>query len=235
MRGQGVTFTLGGVRAGMGRRDFLAAQGFPGVPAGPEESTSVHAADASGYLGRVDFEDAPKLDTAEALTELRSLGLRPLALLSGDTPSVVNRWGSAWALEEAHGGLLPQEKLDFVDQWERQGRRVLFVGDGLNDAPVLARASVGVSLGAGASPAAIETADVAVLDSSPRQVGRLIRLGRRTRTILFQNIGLALGLKALFMVLGGLGLAGLWEAVFADVGVALLAVANSLRAAKTLN
>jgi len=89
-----------------------------------------------------------------------------------------------------------------------------------------------VSLGAGASAAAIETADVAVLDASPRQIPRLVRLGRRTKKLLYQNIGLALGLKALFMVLGGLGLAGLWEAVFADVGVALLAVANSLRAGK---
>jgi Cd2+/Zn2+-exporting ATPase len=228
-----VSFAWRGRRAGVGRRPFLADQGFPGLPDGDDLATTVHAATDEGYLGRVDFEDPAKPATAGALEELRDLGIRPLALLSGDSPSVVKGWGKTWGLE-AHGGLLPDGKLAFVDRWEREGKRVLFVGDGLNDAPVLARATVGVSLGARASAAAIETADVAVLDPSPRQIVRLIRLGRRTRTILYQNIGLALGLKTVFLVLGGLGLAGLWEAVFADVGVALLAVANSLRAAKDL-
>jgi Cd2+/Zn2+-exporting ATPase len=233
-KGQGVTFSFGGGTAAMGRRSFLKAQGFPGVPSGEDAATTVHAAAGSGYLGRVDFEDPAKADTPAALQELRSLGVQPLALLSGDTPAVVSAWGQRWGVT-AQGGLLPQDKLAFVDRWESEGRRTLYVGDGLNDAPVLARASVGASLGAGASAAAIETADVAVLDSSPLQAARLVRLGRRTRGILYQNIGLALGLKALFMVLGGLGLAGLWEAVFADVGVALLAVANSLRAARNLS
>jgi Cd2+/Zn2+-exporting ATPase len=234
IKGQGVTFQRDGDRAAIGRRSFLAAQGFPGIPEVEDAATTVHAADPRGYLGRVDFADSAKTDTPAALNTLRSLGLRPLALLSGDAPSVVSAWGRSWGIE-AQGGLLPQDKLDFVDRWESEGRRTLFVGDGLNDAPVLARASVGASLGAGASAAAIETADVAILDPSPLQVPRLIRLGRRTRSILYQNIGLAIGLKALFMILGGLGLAGLWEAVFADVGVALLAVANSLRAARNLS
>lgn len=235
VRGRGVTFTLDGVSAAVGRRDFLTEQGFVGVPAVEDVATTVHAADGTGYLGRVDFEDPPKAETPGALEELRSLGLGPLGLLSGDSPAVVADRGREWGLDEARGGLLPEDKLAFVEGWERSGRRVMFVGDGLNDAPVLARATVGVSLGAGASAAAIEIADVAVLDPSPRQVGRLVRLGRRTRALLYQNIVLALGLKALFMVLGGLGLAGLWEAVFADVGVALLAVANSLRAGQKLD
>jgi len=233
VHGQGVTFTRNGLKTGIGRRSFLADLGFPGIPTGEDSHTTVHAANLNGYLGRVDFEDPAKADTPAALQELRGLGLETMALLSGDSPGVVEVWGTRWGLE-ARGGLLPGEKLAFVDEWERNGKKVMFVGDGLNDAPVLARSTVGVSLGAGASAAAIETADVAVLDPSPRQVVRLVRLGRRTRTILYQNIALALGLKALFMVLGGLGLAGLWEAVFADVGVALLAVANSLRAAKDL-
>jgi len=228
-----VTFAWKGERSGIGRRDFLRSQGFPGLPPGEDLETSVHAACRAGYLGRADFEDPAKTETQHALDELRELGLGSMALLSGDSPRVVERWGKQWGLE-GRGGLLPDEKLDFVDRWEKQGKRVLFVGDGLNDAPVLARASVGVSLGAGASAAAAETADVAVLDPSPRQVGRLVRLGRRTRNLLYQNIGLALGLKALFMIFGSLGLAGLWEAIFADVGVALLAVANSLRAGKSL-
>jgi len=233
-KGQGVAFIWKGERAAIGRRSFLRDLGFTGVPAGEDSVTSVHAADGSGYLGRADFADPAKADTPAALDDLRRLGLGPLALLSGDTPAVVQAWGRTWGVE-ARGGLLPDEKLKFVAEWEDQGRRTLFVGDGLNDAPVLARASVGVSLGAGASAAAIETADVAILDPSPRQVPRLVRLGRRTKTLLYQNIVLALGLKALFMVLGGLGLAGLWEAVFADVGVALLAVANSLRAGRSLD
>lgn len=232
-RGQGVTFLHKGLRAGIGRRDFLAVQGFTGLPHGEDALTTVHAASEAGYLGRADFEDPAKVDTPRALGELRALGVGQLVVLSGDSTAVVQRWGGVWGLG-AHGGLLPDEKLAFVENWEIQGTRTLFVGDGLNDAPVLARASVGVSLGASASAAAIETADIAVLDPSPLQVPRLVRLGRRTRTILYQNIGLALGLKAFFMVLGGLGLAGLWEAVFADVGVALLAVANSLRAGKSL-
>ncbi len=231
--GQGVVFTLGGVRAAIGSRQFLAQQDFPGIPAEEDSTTTVHAANEHGYLGRVEFEDAAKPDASSALAELKSLGIHPLAMLSGDSPREVERWGSLWGLE-ARGGLLPDDKSAFVQEWTRQGKQVVFVGDGLNDAPVLACASVGVSLGAGASAAAMETADVAILDTSVRQVGRLVRLGRRTRVILYQNIGLALGLKAVFLVLGGMGLAGLWEAVFADVGVALLAVANSLRAAKPL-
>jgi len=234
VRGQGVTFQWKGLRAGIGRRSFLEAQGFPGLPPGEDRATTVHAASESGYLGRVDFEDLAKVDTGKALEDLRSLGLKPLALLSGDVVSVVQEWGRKWNFEEIQGGLLPEEKLTFVEKWEQAGHQVLFVGDGMNDAPVLARSTVGISLGAGASAAAIETADIAVLDSSPLQIGRLVRLGRRTRILLYQNIGLALGLKALFMILGGMGVAGLWEAVFADVGVALLAVANSLRAGKDL-
>jgi len=233
-RGQGVVFPWRGGRAGIGRRQFLVDQGFAGVPEGEDADTTVHAASSEGYLGRVDFEDPAKVDTVQALAEVRRLGMERLALLSGDVVGVVQAKGTAWGFDEVRGGLLPDEKLAFVDQWETEGRKVLFVGDGMNDAPVLARASVGVSLGAGASAAAIETADVAILDGSPRQVARLIRLGRRTQVLLYQNIVLALGLKAVFMVLGGLGLAGLWEAVFADVGVALLAVANSLRAGKRL-
>lgn len=229
-RGQGVTFPWKDGRAAIGRRAFLAAQGFP-VPESGDAETTVHAA-ADAYLGRVEFEDPAKSDTPQALAELRALGLEKIALLSGDVPAVVEAKGSQWGIPEVRGGLLPEEKLSFVDRWEAEGTPTLFVGDGMNDAPVLARASVGVSLGAGASAAAIETADVALLDGSPRQVARLVRLGRRTQVILYQNIVLALGLKALFMVLGGLGLAGLWEAVFADVGVALLAVANSLRAGR---
>lgn len=233
VRGQGVRFVWNGVRAAIGRRQFLVAEGFK-VPGTGDAETTVHAATEARYLGRVDFEDPAKPDTQAALNEVRTLGIGQMALLSGDVPRVVEARGQAWGFDHVKGGLLPHEKLDFVDRWEREGRRVLFVGDGMNDAPVLARASVGVSLGAGASAAAIETADVAILDGSPRQVARLVRLGRRTKVILYQNIGLALGLKALFMALGGLGLAGLWEAVFADVGVALLAVANSLRAGRKL-
>jgi Cd2+/Zn2+-exporting ATPase len=233
-RGQGVVFVLAGQRCAVGRREFLVGQGFTGVPEAEDLATVVHAASAAGYLGRVEFEDPAKADSAGALADLRTLGLSPQALLSGDAPVVVSAWGKTWAVDEARGGLLPGDKLDFVDGWETEGKRVLFVGDGMNDAPVLARATVGVSLGAGASAAAIETADVAVLDGSPRQIPRLVRLGRRTRKLLYQNIVLALGIKAVFFVLGGLGLAGLWEAVFADVGVALLAVANSLRAARSL-
>jgi Cd2+/Zn2+-exporting ATPase len=234
-RGQGVVFVTGGQRFAVGRREFLVQQGFTGVPETGDLATVVHAASAAGYLGRVEFEDPAKADSAPALADLRTLGLAPQALLSGDAPGVVSAWGSAWAVDEARGGLLPADKLEFVERWEADGKRVLFVGDGMNDAPVLARATVGVSLGAGASAAAIETADVAVLDGSPRQIPRLVRLGRRTRKLLYQNIALALGIKAVFFVLGGLGLAGLWEAVFADVGVALLAVANSLRAARSLD
>lgn len=231
-RGQGVVFPWKDAMAVLGRRSFLAAQGVPGVPDDVDADTTVHAGTSLGYLGRVNFEDPAKAETADALAEVRALGVRPLALLSGDVPAVVSEKGRAWGMDEVHGGLLPADKLSFVERWESEGKKVLFVGDGMNDAPVLARASVGVSLGAGASAAAIETADVAILDGSPRQVARLLRLGRRTKEILYQNIALALGLKALFMVLGGLGLAGLWEAVFADVGVALLAVANSLRAGR---
>ena len=132
-------------------------------------------------------------------------------------------------IDEAHGDLLPHGKVEHIERLQNQGKQVVFVGDGINDAPVLAMSDVGIAMGALGSDMAIETADVVIQTDQPSRVADAVTLGRRTRSIVKQNITIAIGIKVLVMILGVIGVANLWEAVFADVGVALLCVLNSLR------
>ncbi|SDG05208.1 heavy metal translocating P-type ATPase [Desulfovibrio legallii] len=182
-------------------------------------------------LGALVVSDRLKPQAAEAVEALRRLGVRTMAMLTGDREEQARPVAARLRLDVLKAGLLPETKASALEELGPV-KHTLFVGDGINDAPVLATAGVGVAMGGLGAEAAIETADVVILDDNPARLPELLRIARRTRTIVWQNIVMALGIKSLFMALGIVGLSGLWEAVFADVGVALMAVLNAARAGK---
>lgn len=200
----------------------------------PATGTEIHVAIAGRYAGRIGVGDALKADGISALAGLRSLGIRRVAMLTGDSSASAHRVAAEAGISEVHHGLLPEGKLDRLEAilGEERGRgSVIFVGDGVNDAPVLARADAGIAMGGG-SDAAVESADVVLMSGEPSRVVEAIERAKRTRRIVAQNIVFALGIKLAFLGLGAVGLAAMWEAVIADVGVALIAVLNSTRALK---
>ena len=187
------------------------------------------------YTGHILLYDLPKEDAADAIAALHRLGIKTV-MLSGDKQTIVNDVAKRLGVEQAHGDLLPQDKVEHIKQLQDAGNRtVAFVGDGVNDAPVLALSDVGIAMGALGTDMAIETADVVIQTDQPSRVSDAVTLGRRTRRIVKQNIITAIAIKVLVMILGIIGAANLWEAVFADVGVALLCVLNSLRLMRTVD
>lgn len=181
------------------------------------------------YAGYLLIADEVKEDAAEIVQQLKDQGVEHIAMLSGDKPAVVEALAKRLNIPEAYGGLLPQDKLLQVEKWIKEGRTVAFAGDGLNDAPVITRADIGIAMGALGSDAAIETADVVIQTDQPSKIAKAIKIGKQTKHIVWQNIALAFGVKLLILALGAGGIASLWEAVFADVGVALLAILNAVR------
>ena len=162
-----------------------------------------------------------------------ALGVRKTLMLTGDAPAAAGRVAAALGLDETHAGLLPDGKVAKVEELLAHPAEtgvLAFVGDGINDAPVLSRADVGIAMGGLGSDAAIEAADVVLMDDQPSKIAAAIRLSRRTLRIVRQNIVFALGVKLLFLALGAFGLANMWEAVFADVGVSVIAILNATRA-----
>jgi Cd2+/Zn2+-exporting ATPase len=182
------------------------------------------------YAGTLFLSDTIKSDSLEAISKLKSLGVTDIHLLSGDKKEIVDEYAAKMGIDKAFGGLLPQDKATHIEQLiKAEGRNVAFVGDGMNDAPVLALSNVGVAMGGLGSDAAIETADIVIQNDQPSKLATAIIIGRATRNIVHQNIFLAIAIKVIVMIAGALGYASLWSAVFADVGVSLLAVLNSLR------
>ncbi|UJH92949.1 cadmium-translocating P-type ATPase [Antarcticibacterium sp. 1MA-6-2] len=184
------------------------------------------------YTGYITIADAIKEDAAAAISKLREYGIISVIMLSGDKDSIVQKVAGQLNLDKAYGGLLPQDKVTKVEELKEQGKKVAFVGDGINDAPVITLADVGIAMGALGSDAAIETADVVIQTDQPSKIGTAIKIGKKTRQIVWQNIILAFGVKALVLTFGAFGVASLWEAVFADVGVAFLAILNAIRLQK---
>ena len=185
-------------------------------------------ADDSGMLGWFAVQDPVKASTPDAVQQLQQLGLQTL-MLSGDNQRVADSIGAGAGIGQVHAELLPEDKLEMIGQLQQQGRKVAMVGDGINDAPALARADIGVAMGAAGTDTAVETADVALMDDDLHKLPQLIRLSRRTASILHQNISVALGLKVIFLLLAFAGMATMWMAVFADAGASLLVTLNSLR------
>ena len=190
--------------------------------------TMVAVAVEGRYTGYIVLSDKPKEDAAQAIGGLNQQGIETV-MLSGDKQALAEQVAHQIGIKQAHGDLLPQDKAVHIERIKQDGSQVAFVGDGINDAPVLALSDVGIAMGGLGSDMAVETADVVIQTDQPSRVAEAVTLGRRTRRIVTQNIAFAIGVKVLVMVLGVLGIANLWEAVFADVGVALLCVLNSLR------
>lgn len=181
------------------------------------------------YAGYIIIADKIKEDTPLAIKRMRELGVKQLVMLSGDKDSIVQKVARELQLDEAYGSLLPQDKVSKVEKLKAEGKTVAFVGDGINDAPVLTLADVGMAMGGLGSDAAIETADVVIQTDHPSKIATAINIGKKTKQIVWQNITLAFGVKAIVLILGAGGLASMWEAVFADVGVAFLAILNAVR------
>lgn len=182
------------------------------------------------FAGYVTIADELKEDAKETITELHKVGIKNILMLSGDKDSITQQIASELGIEKAIGGLLPEDKLNEVETLKQNpDNKIAFIGDGINDAPVLAASDVGIAMGGLGSDVAIETADVIIQTDQPSKVVKAIKISRSTRKIVWQNIILAFGVKVIVLILGTVGLATMWEAVFADVGVALLAIMNAVR------
>ncbi|MBN8560198.1 MAG: cadmium-translocating P-type ATPase [Leptolyngbya sp. UWPOB_LEPTO1] len=195
------------------------------------DGTVVHLAANGTYAGRIIIADELKEDAVEAIRSLRKIGVEKTIMLTGDNQSVAEGVARQLGLSGYRAELLPEGKVEAIEQILRESGKgkVAFVGDGINDAPVIARADVGMAMGGLGSDAAIETADVVIMTDAPSKIAEAIQIGRKTHRIVIQNIVMAMVVKGFFIILGAFGLASLWEAVFADVGVALLAVLNANR------
>lgn len=231
MAGFGVKAHVDGHEVLAGNLRLLEREGVPfPYSAGVGAGTVIACAVDGRYLGCVLLADTVKPDAAEALAQLRGLGVRRLLMLSGDRREITDAYAARLGIDEAHGELLPQDKARIVERLTKTpGSVTAFVGDGMNDAPVLALSDVGIAMGGLGSDAAIESADVVIQTDQPSRIATAIRIGRETHTVVMENIVGAIGIKVAILVLGVLGYASLWGAVFADVGVALLAVLNSMR------
>ena len=230
--GMGVSADVSGKSVVVGNDIFMHREG---IAHGSCEvgGTVVHVAVDRLYAGYLVIGDELKHDAGKAIRELRDLGIDRTVLLTGDSTEVAASVAAALGMDEFHGNLLPADKVAALERVMRERSRrgkTAFVGDGINDAPVLARSDVGIAMGRSGSDAAVESADVVLMTDSPARVSEAVRRARRTRTIVVENIVLALAVKAGFLALGGAGLAGMWEAVIADMGVTLVAVLNAARA-----
>ena len=248
--GHGVTATVNGKRVAVGNEKHMAREGAKSHPC-ELKGTVIHVSIDGVYAGHVVISDRVKADAAEAVAALHRAGVRRTVMLTGDEADIAAAVASAVGVDTYHAGLLPADKVAHVEALLNEGRpsgpagsrhsrldrespggAVAFVGDGINDAPVLARADLGIAMGALGSDAAIEAADIVLMDDKPSKVAEAVRIARRTLAIARENMLFAIGIKVLVLLLAAFGLATLWMAVFADVGVTVLAVLNAMRALK---
>lgn len=195
--------------------------------------TVVHIAIDRRYCGYIIISDELKDDAVQAIESLRNIGIKKIVMLTGDNKFSAETMAKKLNIDSFYAELLPEDKVNYLEKIKQsEGNKVAFVGDGINDAPVLARADVGIAMGALGSDVAVETADVVIMADSPSKIATAIDIARKTREIVWQNIGLALVVKLVFIVLGSFGMATMWEAVFADMGVAIVAILNSTRLIK---
>lgn len=217
----------------IGNEKLMAGQNIPVPGRTAAAGTTLYLSDGKEFLGTVVIADTVRADVPEALKGLRRAGVRNLVMLTGDRESVGKAVGEKLGLDRVFGGLLPGDKVQKVEELlggMPDGRTLAFVGDGINDAPVLARADVGIAMGGIGSDAAVEAADVVIMNDEPSKIVDGIRIARKTVTIVQQNILFAIGVKVLVLVLVACGMASMWAAVFGDVGVSVLAILNAVRA-----
>ncbi|MGN0301527.1 MAG: heavy metal translocating P-type ATPase [Anaerotardibacter sp.] len=230
--GHGVSATVQDKHVSCGNAKYMTEQGI-NLTETEHDGTLVHVAVDGTYYGYLIIADALKADAAQAIQNLRTVGIKKTVMLTGDSPAVAKNVASALGIDEYHAGLLPEDKVFKVEELlaKKTGKESLaFVGDGINDAPVLTRADIGIAMGAMGSDAAIEAADVVLMDDKPSNIATAINIARKTMSIVWQNIIFALGVKFAILILAALGIANMWLAVFGDVGVCIIAVLNAMRA-----
>ena len=231
--GQGVSAIIDGCKVLAGNDKLMKSQGIDFTESN-DAGTVVYIAADGEYAGCILIADQPKEDAAETVKGLKARGITTV-MLTGDSKTAGESVGKKLGIDRIYSELLPEDKVnrvcDLLAEKSEKGR-LIFVGDGINDAPVLARADVGVAMGGLGSDAAIEAADIVIMDDKPSKLLALMKISRRTLSIVRQNIVFALGVKLAVLILSALGLCGMWAAVFADVGVSVIAILNSMRALK---
>lgn len=233
--GEGITAVVDGTAVAVGNKKLMERLGIE-APLCHTAGTIVHVAAAGRYLGHIVLGDVVKPASAQAVADLRKSGVGRIVMLTGDTGSIARQTGAETGISEVYASLLPTDKvsrLEAIIRSEPAGSKTAYVGDGINDAPVLSLADVGIAMGAMGSDAAIEAADVVLMDDNPTDVGKAIRISRKCLRIVRENIVMALGIKGICLILGVMGIVNMWLAVFADVGVMVLAVLNAIRAMQT--
>lgn len=230
--GNGVIAKVDGRSVACGNDKLMRHIGIEPIPC-HSAGTIIHVAIDGSYAGHIVISDIVKDDAADAIRALRKAGVERTVMLTGDREKVARSVASSLGIDEVYSELLPSDKVDKVESLLRDksgSARLAFVGDGINDAPVLSRSDIGIAMGALGSDAAIEAADVVLMDDDPMKIATAIRISRKCLRIVYQNIVFAIGIKALCLLLGALGLADMWLAIFADVGVMVIAVLNAIRA-----
>ncbi len=228
--GHGITAKVDGIPVAAGNEKLMASLGIT-APECAKSGTVVHLAVKGAYAGYILISDQLKPNAKKALAALKAAGVRKCVMLTGDNQKTARSVAESLGIDEFHAGLLPGDKVDMVEKLLLSASgKLAFVGDGINDAPVLGRADIGIAMGAMGSDAAIEAADIVLMDDDPLQIAKAIRISRKTLGIVYQNIVFALGVKGVCLILGALGIANMWLAIFADVGVMVIAVLNAIRA-----
>ncbi len=230
--GHGVRVRLDGVSVTAGNGKLMDLDNIPWEEC-ELPGTVIHIASNGTYMGHIVISDEIREDAAETIAALKQNGIRQTVMLTGDLRAVGERVAGELGLDDVYTGLLPADKVEKVEQLLAQKSprgQLVFVGDGMNDAPVLSRADIGIAMGGLGTDAALEAADIVLMDDAPSKLIAALKISRKTRQIVLQNIVFALGVKAVVLVLGALGLANMWEAVFADVGVSVIAIINAARA-----
>lgn len=230
--GGGVLAQVDGHKIACGNDKLMTKVGVESIPC-HSVGTIVHVAIDGHYAGHIVVADVEKPHAREAIAALKSAGIKKTIMLTGDRRNVAEKVASDLGVSEVHAELLPADKVDQVEKIlaaESGHEKVAFVGDGINDAPVLRRADIGIAMGAMGSDAAIEAADIVLMDDDPLKISKAIKISRKTLRIVYENIVFALGVKGVCLILGALGIANMWLAIFADVGVMVIAVLNAVRA-----
>ena len=229
--GHGVKVVKAGQEILAGNEKLMELNGIKHINS-DKTGTKVYIAKGGEYAGCIVISDEVKPDSQEAIAMLKASGVKKTVMLSGDIPQIAEAVAGELGLDEVYAGLLPHQKVEKVEAMKKPHKILAFVGDGINDAPVLAMADIGVAMGALGSDAAIEAADVVLMTDEPKKLAEAVDIARFTKRVVWQNIIMSLGIKLLFLFLATLGVSSLWEAIFADVGVSLLAVLNSMRVLK---
>ena len=235
--GEGVIACVDGHSVACGNRKLMQRENIP-CPDAAEYGTVVHIAVDEEYAGSILISDVLKQNAKKAVAEMKKLGVKKTVMLTGDSSSAAQKIADELSVDECCSELLPGDKVEIVEKLLAQKEKneyLIFAGDGLNDAPVLARSDIGISMGGIGSDAAIEASDVVIMDDDPLKIVKAIRIARKCMKIVYENITFAIGVKVLCLVLTALGISGMWLAIFADTGVMVLAVLNSVRALKVRN